>query len=89
MGGVGGPKSNGALPDRSKSRFFCNTPRKISLFFLAVAVAALVVGAGFAGISKNGAPTSSETSVVRWIVLGSLVLFVVAYVVGGRIRSRS
>jgi hypothetical protein len=52
-------------------------------------VAALVVGAGFAGISKNGAPTSSETSVVRWIVLGSLVLFVVAYVVGGRIRSRS
>jgi hypothetical protein len=81
---------NGAArPDRSQSRFFRNTPRKISLFFLAVAVAALVVGAGFAEISKSGSPTSSETAIVRWVILASLAIFVVTYVVGGRTRVRS
>jgi hypothetical protein len=84
-----GPTANGAQPDRSQSRFFCNTPRKVSLFFLALAVAALVIGAGFAGISKNGSPTSAETVIIRWIVLGSLVIFVAAYVVGGRMQRLS
>jgi hypothetical protein len=82
------PKTNGARPDRSQSRFFCNTARKASLFFLALAVAALVIGGGFAEISKSGSPTSTETAVVRWVILGSLVLFVVAYVLGGRMRQR-
>jgi hypothetical protein len=83
-----GPGSNGSKPDRSQSRFFCNTPRKISLLFLAVALAALVIGGGFAEISKNGSPTSTETAIVRWIILGSLVGFVTAYVVGGRLQQQ-
>lgn len=81
-----GPKTNGAGPDRSQSRFFCNLPRKVSLFFLALAFAALVIGGGFAEISKNGSPTSTETAIVRWVILGSLVIFVVAYVLGGRLQ---
>jgi hypothetical protein len=73
-----------ARPDRSRSRFFCNTPRKVSLVFGAIAVGALVIGGGFSEISTNGAPTSLETAVVRWVILGSLVVAVVAYVIGGR-----
>jgi len=79
------PATNGSRrPDRSQSRFFCNLPRKVSLFFFAAAFAALVIGGGFAEISTNGSPTSLETAVVRWIIVGSLVIAVVAYVVGGR-----
>ena len=83
-----GPVSNGARPDRSQSRFFCNVPRKISLVFGIVAFAALVIGGGFAEISSNGAPTSGETAAVRYVIVGSLVLGAVAYVIGGRMRQR-
>jgi hypothetical protein len=75
-------------PDRSTSRFLCNTPRKVSLFFIALAVGALVIGGGFSEISSNGSPTSLETAVVRWIIVGSVVLAVVAYVIGGRMLER-
>jgi hypothetical protein len=77
-----------ARPDRSQSRFFCNTPRKLSLLFGAIAVAALVIGGGFAEISSSGAPTSTETAIVRYIILGSLVAAVVAYLIGGRMLER-
>ena len=82
------PRRNGARPDRSQSRFFCNTPRKVSLIFLILAAAALVIGGGFAEISSSGSPTSLETMVIRWIILGSLVLAVAAYVVGSRALQR-
>lgn len=72
-------------PDRSRSRFLCNLPRKVALFFFVVAFAALVIGGGFAEISTNGSPTSLETAVVRWTILGSLVIGAVAYVIGGRL----
>jgi hypothetical protein len=61
-----------------------NLPRKVSLFFLALAVAALVIGGGFAEISSNGSPTSLETAIVRWVILGSLLAAAVAYAIGGR-----
>jgi membrane protease YdiL (CAAX protease family) len=77
-----------ARPDRSQSRFFCNWARKLSLLFGVIAVAALVLGGGFAEISSNGAPTALETAVVRWIIVGSLIVAVIAYVVGGRIQGR-
>jgi hypothetical protein len=77
-----------ARPDRSHSRFFCNTARKVSLVFGVIAVATLVIGGGFSEISSNGAPTPLETAIVRWIILGSLVVAVVAYVIGGRILER-
>jgi hypothetical protein len=83
-----GPATNGSRPDRSQSRFFCNWARAASLFLLALAVGALVIGGGFAEISSNGAPTTLETAVIRWIILGSLVLAVVAYVIGGRMLER-
>jgi hypothetical protein len=80
------PTTNGSRrPDRSGSRFFCNLPRKIALLCFVVAFAALVIGGGFAEISTNGSPTSLETAVVRWTILGSLVIGVVAYVIGGRL----
>lgn len=79
------PAANGSRrPDRSQSRFFCNVPRRVALFFFVVAFAALVIGGGFAEISTNGSPTSLETAVVRWTIVGSLVIGVVAYVIGGR-----
>jgi len=79
------PATNGSRrPDRSQSRFFCNLPRKVALICLVVAFAALVIGGGFAEISTNGSPTSLETAVVRWTIVGSLVIGVVAYVIGGR-----
>jgi len=77
-----------ARPDRSHSRFFCNTARKVSLVFGIIAVAALVIGGGFSEISSNGAPTPLETAIVRWIILGSLVAAVVAYVIGGQMLER-
>jgi hypothetical protein len=81
------PASNGSGPDRSQSRFLCNRPRKLSLCFFALAVAALVIGGGFAEISTNGSPTSLETAIVRYVIVGSLVLGAGAYVVGGRTRA--
>ncbi len=81
------PVSNGSGPDRSQSRFLCNLPRKLSLLFLALAVGALVIGGGFSEISSNGSPTALETAIVRYVIVGSLVLAAVAYVVGGRMRA--
>jgi hypothetical protein len=63
-------------------------PRKVSLLFGLLAFAALVIGGGFAEISSNGAPTSLETAIVRWIIVGSLVTGVVFYVIGGRLRAQ-
>jgi hypothetical protein len=60
----------------------------MSLFFGVVAVATLVIGGGFAEISSSGAPTELETAVVRWIIVGSLVIAVTAYVIGGRIQEQ-
>jgi hypothetical protein len=81
------PVTNGSSPDRSQSRFLCNLPRKVSLSLFALAVAALVIGGGFAEISSNGSPTSLETAIVRYVIVGSLVLAAVAYAVGGRMRA--
>ncbi len=80
-------RTNGRRPDRSRSRFLRNGWRKTSLALLALAFFALVVGGGFAEISSNGAPTSLETTLVRWVILGSLVLGAGAYLVGGRVES--
>lgn len=60
----------------------------MSLLFGAIAVAALVIGGGFAEISSNGAPTPLETAIVRYVILGSLVAAVIAYVIGGRMLER-
>jgi hypothetical protein len=65
-------------------RFRRNRPRMVSLVAGLAALAALIIGAGFAGISKSGSPTTLETLVVRWIVLACLAVGVVTYVVGGR-----
>jgi hypothetical protein len=73
--------------DDSQSRFFCNLPRKVSLILGLVAFAALVIGGGFAEISSNGSPTSLETAVVRWIIVGSLVMGAIFYVIGGRMQA--
>ena len=56
----------------------------MSLAAFVVAFIALVIGGGFAEISSNGAPTSLETAVVRWVILLSLVVGVCAYVIGSR-----
>ena len=85
MTGPMGEVSNGAKPDRSQSRFFCNNARKGSLVCAIVAFAALVIGGGFAEISASGAPTTLETDAVRWVIVGSLVLGVILYVIGGRL----
>jgi hypothetical protein len=77
----------GPTPDRSQSRFFCNRPRQVSLLCGVVALAALVVGAGFAEISANGAPTALQTAIVRSVIVGSLVIGVVFYMIGGRLRA--
>ena len=78
--------ANGSKPDLSESRFFCNNARRGSLVCGIVAFVALVVGSGFAEISSNGSPTSLETAVVRWVVVAALVVGVVLYVIGGRLR---
>lgn len=83
--GKSGQQTNGSKPDLSRSRFFCNNARKGSLVCAIVAFAALVIGGGFAEISSNGSPTSLETAVVRWIIVGALVVGVTLYVIGGRI----
>jgi surface antigen len=51
-----------------------------------VAFAALVAGAVLAELSSSGAPTSTQTAVVRWIILAALAGAVVAYVIGGRLQ---
>jgi cation transporter-like permease len=80
-------RTNGRRPDRSRSRFFRNGWRKASLVLFAVAFVALVIGGGFAEISSNGAPTSLEIAVVRWVILGSVLLAAAAYIVGGRVEA--
>jgi hypothetical protein len=81
--------ANGSKPDLSQSRFFCNNARKGSLVCAVLAFVALVIGGGFAEISSNGSPTSLETAVVRWVILGSLVIGVTLYVIGGRMLRSS
>ena len=76
--------SNDSKPDLSQSRFFCNNARKGSLVCGILAFAALVIGGGFAEISSSGSPTTLETATVRWVILGSLLVGVTLYVVGGR-----
>jgi hypothetical protein len=66
------------------ARFLRNVPRKVALFAGMAAVLALIIGAGFASMSSSGAATPLETVVVRWTVVGCLVVGVVAYVIGGR-----
>jgi uncharacterized membrane protein len=80
--------ANGSKPDLSRSRFFCNNARKGSLVCGILAFVALVIGGGFAEISSNGSPTSLETAVVRYIILGSLVIGLILYIVGGRMLRR-
>jgi len=83
------PSTNGASrPGRADSRFFCNRARTASLVLGLVAVVALVVGAVLAELNTSGAPTSTQTAVVRWIILAALAGAVVTYVVGGRQRGR-
>jgi hypothetical protein len=77
----------GHTPDRSQSRFLCNRPRQVSLLCGVVALAALVVGAGFAEIGANGAPTALQTAIVRSVIVGSLVIGIVFYMIGGRLRA--
>lgn len=84
MTGPGKAASNGARRDPSQSRFFCNNARKGSLVCGIVAFVAVVIGGGFSEISANGAPTSLETAAVRWVIVGSLVVGVTLYVIGGR-----
>ena len=84
MTGHPDPRSNGSKPDLSRSRFFCNNARKGSLVCGILALAALVIGGGFAEISSNGAPTTLETAAVRWVIVGSLLVGVILYVIGGR-----
>ena len=55
--------------------------RKATLLFGAGAVLTLVVGAGFAAMRANGAPTSAETTAVRWIALAFAAAALVAYLV--------
>jgi hypothetical protein len=76
--------SNGSKHDSSQSRFFCNNARKGSLVCGILAFVALVIGGGFAEISSSGAPTTLETDAVRWVIVGSLVIGVTLYVIGGR-----
>ncbi len=85
MAGARDPAANGSKPDLSQSRFFCNNAWKGSLVCLIVAFVALVIGGGFAEISSNGSPTSAETAVVRWVILGALVIGLSLYVIGGRL----
>jgi hypothetical protein len=83
------PSNNGTShPSRADSRFFCNRARTASLVLGLVAVVALVAGAVLAELSASGAPTSTQTAVVRWVILASLVGAVAAYVIGGRQKAR-
>ena len=80
-------RTNGRRPERRRSSFLRNGWRKASLVFFALAIVALVIGGGFAEISSNGSPTSLETAVVRWVILGSIVLGAAAYLLGGRVEA--
>ncbi|HUC04575.1 MAG TPA: hypothetical protein VL961_04200 [Acidimicrobiales bacterium] len=71
---------------RFPSNFLCNGARKLSLAAGGAALLAILIGAGFANMSSSGAPTSLETSVVRWTALGFIVLGAIAYAIGGRIE---
>jgi len=83
------PSSNGATrPGRADSRFFCNRARTLSLVLGLAAIIALVAGAVLAEFNASGAPTSTQTAIVRWIILAALVGAVAAYVIGGRQRRR-
>jgi asparagine N-glycosylation enzyme membrane subunit Stt3 len=87
--GQGDAASNGSKRDLSRSRFFCNNARKGSLVCGILAFVALVIGGGFSEISKSGAPTSLETDAVRWVIVGSLVVGVALYVIGGRMARKA
>jgi hypothetical protein len=63
--------------------------RKASFLFGAAAVLTLVVGAGFAAMRANGAPTSAETTAVRWITLAFAAAALVAYLVDRSRRRQS
>ena len=80
------PLAHGARRDLSQTRFRCNNARKGSLVCAVLAFVALVVGAVFAEISTSGSPTTVETAVVRYVVLGALVAGVILYVIGGRMQ---
>jgi hypothetical protein len=87
--GPGNAASNGSKRDLSRSRFFCNNARKGSLVCGILAFVALVIGGGFSEISKNGAPTTLETDAVRWVIVGSLVVGVALYIIGGRMARKA
>jgi len=48
----------------------------------------LVAGAVLAELSSSGAPTSTQTAVIRWVILAAVVGAVAAYVVGGHQKAR-
>ena len=55
--------SNGSRPDRSRSRFFCNGARRLSLACFVVAFAALVIGAP-ADLEREDAPDASTDELI-------------------------
>jgi MFS superfamily sulfate permease-like transporter len=67
-------------------QFTRNAARKASLISGLAAVLALLIGAGFANMSANTAPTTRETEVIRWVVVACLAVGVVFYVIGGRME---
>jgi hypothetical protein len=60
--------------------------RKASFFCGAGAVLTLIVGAGFAAMRASGAPTSAETTAVRWIAVTFALAALAAYLVDRRRR---
>jgi hypothetical protein len=80
------PNRAGPPAGGSPSRFLCNRPRKISLIAGLAAVLSVIVGAGLGAMRASNAPTSLETSIVRWVALGFLAIGAVAYIIGGRMR---
>ena len=83
------PSSNGATrPGRADSRFFCNRARTLSLVLGLAAIIALVAGAVLAEFNASGAPTSTQTAVIRWVILAAVVGAVAADVVGGHQKAR-
>ena len=83
------PSNNGSShSSRADSRFFCNRARTASLVLGLVAVVALVAGAVLAELSSSGAPTSTQTAAIRWVILAAVVGAVAAYVVGGHQKAR-
>ena len=76
---------NGSEPERPQSRFFRNWARRVSFLLLVLAIGALVAGGVLSETRANGSPTSAETDVVRWVIVGSVVGAALFYVIGGRI----